>query len=277
MKLKSLIAAAMLATPAIYAENLVVGGDAESGSAAFKGKTVTTVTTAPYAGKASFTLTGQVTTAKTDLIAIDATKNYRLSGVLRSVDPEKRSIACFGLTMYNADKKVIHRTAVWVMPGTETELIAEAPKGTMEIFVKDASAWNKRRTVRSQVAFNAKADLSDLPNFEYTSLVSRVKRADDGNGWVVKFDRPLPKAYPAGTIVRQHNYGASLDCCLAWRAVPAEWTSYSAELKGTAALGTAPGNQFWPGTKFVSVYLMNDAGRKGAAIEFDNIVFEEVK
>ena len=113
MKLQSLIVlAAVAAAPTIHAENLITGGDAESGSAAFKGKTVTTVTTAPYAGKASFSLTGQVTTAKTDLIAVDATKNYRLSGVLRSVDPEKRSIACFGLTMYNADKKVIHRTAV---------------------------------------------------------------------------------------------------------------------------------------------------------------------
>lgn len=276
MKIKSIIAAAVFAIPTLYAENLIVGGDAESGNA-FTGKTLSKVTEKPYAGKASFRVTGKVTTVKTGLIPIDATKNYRLSGMLRSLDDNKRSVACFGITMYDVNRKPIYKTAVWVIPGTETELVTDAPKGTMELLVKDASKWNKRRTVRSQVAFNAKTDLSDLPNFAYTSLVSRVKRADDGKNWIVKFDRPLPQAYPAGTIVRQHNYGASLDCCLAWRAVPATWTKYSAEIKGTATLGTAPNNQFWQGTKYVSIYIFNDAGRKDAALEFDDIVFEEIK
>lgn len=276
MKLQSLIAAAVIASPMVYAANLVVGGDAESGDA-FTGKTVSKVTEKPYEGKASFRITGKVTSVRTALIPIDATKNYRLSGMLRSVDDNKRSVACFGINMYDENRKMIHKTAVWVIPGTETELVADAPKGTMELLIKDGEKWNKRRTVRTQVAFNAKKDLSDLPNFTYTSLVTRVKRADDGKNWIVKFDRPLSKAYPAGTIVRQHNYGASLDCALAWRAVPGTWTKYSAELKGTSPAGTAANNQFWKGTKYISVYIFNDAGRVDAALEFDNIVFEEIK
>ena len=178
--------------------------------------------------------------------------------------------------MFDAEKKLIQKTNVSPIAETETELAAPAAKGTMSILVKDASKWNKRRSVRTQVAFHVKPGYADLPNYEVTSLLSRVKKSSDGNAWEVQFDRPLAKDYPAGTPVRQHSYGASLDCCLSYRPVPAAWTCYFAEIGGQVPVG-APDKQFWNGVKYVAVYFMADASRKGAELLFDDIVFEEVK
>ena len=259
----------------LHGGNLIQGGDAE-GTENPWGKKTTVVTAAPHAGKACYAITETVATANSPLIPVDPAKKYRLSGALKSADGEKLSICCFGIAMYDAGKRPIHKSNVWVVPGTETELAAPAEKGAQEIRITNGDKWNKRRSTRSQVAFNVKGDGSDMPNFELTSLISRVKKSGDGQTWTVIFDRPLGKAYPAGTPVRQHFYGASLDCCLAWRSVPAVWTTYKAEIGGMAPAGQAPANQFWHGCKYVSIYILNDAGRKGAAVHFDDIVFEEI-
>ena len=265
----------LVAVSAVAAENLIPFGDAEGNSHEW-GKKVSVITEQPFAGKACFALTEPLALAKSPVIPIDPSKKYRLKGMLKSADGTKLSVACFGITMLDANKRPINKTQVQIVPGTETVLLQDAPKGIMELRVEDATKWEKRRSVRSQVAFNVKADTSDLPNFETTSLVSRIKRAEDGKGWIVLFDRPLPKAYPAGTTVRQHLYGASLDCCVAWRPVPAEWTAFSAEISGLAPVG-APANQFWKGTAYVYIYLLNDAQRKGATLLFDNITLEVIE
>ena len=48
---------------------------------------------------------------------------------------------------------------------TLTELAAPAIAGTKEFIVKDASKWLQPRSGTNIVAFRAKADCSDLPNF----------------------------------------------------------------------------------------------------------------
>ncbi len=263
-----------LAAP-VLGDNLLRDGDAE-GANPWTPAVVTIVKNDKHGGTAAFSLQKPAVTVKSALIPVDPSKKYRMSGFLKSADPKNLSTTCFGLAMFDGNKKLIQKTNVSPIQGTETELAAPAAKGAMEILVKDASQWNKRRSVRTQVAFHVKPGYADLPNFDVTSLLSRVKKTPDGTAWEVKFDRPLLKDYPAGTPVRQHTYGASLDCCLAYRPVPAVWTRYSAEIGGQVPVG-APDQQFWNGARYAAVYLMADASRKGAELLFDDIVFEEIK
>lgn len=266
--------AVSLAAP-VFGDNLFRDGDAE-GANSWTPAVVTVVKNDKHAGSAAFSLKKAATTVQSVLIPVNPAGKYRLSGFLKSADPKNLSTTCFGLAMFDGNKQLIQKTNVNPVQGTETELAAPAAKGAMEILVKDASQWNKRRSERTQVAFHVKPGYADLPNFDVTSLLSRVKKTSDGKAWEVKFDRPLLKDYPAGTLVRQHTYGASLDCCLAYRSVPAVWTRYSAEIGGQVPVG-APDKQFWNGVKYVAVYFMADASRKGAELLFDDIVFEEVK
>lgn len=263
-----------LAAPA-FGDNLFRDGDAEDTNS-WTPAVVTVVKNEKHGGTAAFSLKKPVTTVKSPLIPVDPSRKYRLSGFLKSADPKNQSTTCFGLAMFDGNKTLIQKTNVSPIQETETELAAPAAKGAMEILVKDASRWNKRRSARTQVAFYVKPGYADLPNFDVTSLLSRVKKTSDGNAWEVKFDRPLLKDYPAGTPVRQHTYGSSLDCCLAYHPVPGEWTRYSAEIGGQVPVG-APDKQFWNGVKYVAVFFMADASRKGAELLFDDIVFEEVK
>ena len=65
------------------------------------------------------------------------------------------------------------------MQGSFTELAAPARKGDNSIVVLDGSKWRKGKV--NEVAFNAKKDESDLPNYATAGEVVDV--VQEGGAW----------------------------------------------------------------------------------------------
>lgn len=72
------------------------------------------------------------------------------------------------------------------MPNTDTVLADAVKKGDKVIKVKDASKWDKRNF--KIVAFNTKADLSDLPNRTFSSNITKLEQK--GDVWEITLQAP---------------------------------------------------------------------------------------
>ena len=207
-----------------------------------------------------------------ELIPVDSGKSYYLEAYLKSVDPEKPASAYFGLLMYDKDKRPINWGNVHVIPGTETELAANADKGAVSVMVVDAGKWPSGDY--HAIAFNVRSDLSDLPNFDISPNIAKIEKKD--GRYEVTLKAPLKESYPAGTKIREHS---SYDVPLFWVGdgwVPNDWKRYVATIGGEAAFGI-PVNMFWKGTRFVRVFVQlgnyNRIPQDGARLLADDIVF----
>ena len=227
-------------------------------------------------GEKTFSLAAPAMRVLSQAVPVNPSRRYRLSGWLRSGAADNLSISCFGLVMQDARGRNILKSNVDAVPRSDTALLQTAKKGAMELTIKDGANWEKRRSVRTMVAFNVKPEFADLPNFELSPIVTRVRKAGDGASCIVTLSKPLEKEYPAETPVRQHRYGEFFYGGIAYSRVPAQWTRFTAEIGGMAVPG-APAGKFWANTKAVRVMLMSDAARKGAELQFSDIIFEEVK
>ena len=151
---------------------------------------------------------------------------------------------------FNGDQRRIGAAHVWGNAASLTELVGPAVRGATEFTVKDASKWKKPTSGSGTniVAFDAKADCSDLPNLKIDYYIKSVTKQADGT-WKIEMRTPLRRSHPAGTLVRQHYDGGHL-CVTA--PLPAD-KPFSAAIK--AAKGLGPCSGAWrPGVKFVQLY-----------------------
>ena len=118
-----------------------------------------------------------------------ATRNY-ISG---NTDTAGASTITMQLARikYNINTKTI--------PGTFTELAAPCKAGDTLLIAKNAGQWPKGRLL--VLAFHAKEDSSDLPNYTLAwNTVKNIKKK--GDAWEVRLTRALPFAAAAGTKLR---------------------------------------------------------------------------
>jgi hypothetical protein len=256
-------------------KNLLLHGDAENGNIWKPEAQIST--DEKKSGQASFALKPDgVLIVRSAVIPIDPAKTYRLSGWFKSASPERKSATCFGLRMLTEKKQHITSTNVTIVPESDTEIVEDAPAGVQSLLVRDASKWLKRRSVRSMVAFQTEPDGSDIPNFNVSSLITRVKKKPDTpDFWEIQLERALAKPVSAGTKVRQHLYGGACNCAIAYRGIPAEWTFFSATLSGKS-INDSPFDKFWPGTVAVEVFVLANASKNGSELFFDDLLFEEI-
>lgn len=259
--------------------NLLRGGDAEKwdefvrwGGGAFRN------TTDPHSGKACFELRGIGSVTSPGLIEIDWSKTYELSGWFKSVRPGQPSRVLFDIRFFTADKRAIgpHNTCP---VSSVSKLLAAASAGDTVLPVAEAD-WPLQGRM-SSVAFHAKADLSDLPNFEVVPLAGIGKTAA---GYQVSLRKPLEEAYPAGTGVRLHRY---LDFPrVAHNKTPYEWTRYSFTIAKDVPPGRRVQDCFWPGAKYVRFVIIHQytsypeplpEGEEPPLLRYDDIVFREVR
>lgn len=199
-----------------------------------------------------------------DFIPIDPTKTYEIRAFLKTADPGGKLKGGFMLRYFDAQKREIPFVGVWSMVGTETALTKDVPKDTpvSDVMPDD---WRTPPPWLYAVAFDAKKDLSDLPNF---TTYLRGK------------DRRLPRAFPAGTIIRLHRY---LDTpCVSGMIVPVR-TKYFLTVSGEAERD-APnektninGNyipKFWNGVKFIKVQGWNRS-KDGQTLVVEDWVVQE--
>lgn len=134
-------------------------------------------------------------------------------------------------------------------------------KGAKSLTVKDASKWKKGK--HDYVAFNAKNDMSDIPNFELAGKITKIEKT--GDVYTISFARPLRKAYPAGTKVRQHRAGGTY-IYTKYGKTPKEWASW----KGKKAQGKVLRK-----ATYLRPMIMINARKKGSGAVFTDFIVEE--
>lgn len=196
-------------------------------------------------------------------IPVKPDKQYILSGNLKSLG-KTPSIAHIGLIMFDKNKKQIDPLNANVVSATATELAVPAKKGDKTILIKDAKGW--KISVIYGVAFNAMPDFSDLPNCDIVPGVLKI--IPRGDVAEVQLNTPLNKDYPAGTKLREHQFGAGFYIYPAFNGgkVPEQWRNYSGTL-GMAKPGESSHSLLRPGTAFVRIIVLpNYRQAKGAAM-----------
>ncbi|NCU32444.1 MAG: hypothetical protein EOM23_05835 [Candidatus Moranbacteria bacterium] len=246
-------------------------GDAEADIANWTKGQVQVTAENPHSGKNCFkTLSTSIVSS--ELIPVDTTKTYKISGWFKSADDKKTNLY-LGLMPLDADKKHIQCVFVNALPGSETELAEPCKAEDTVLKVKDASKWVIKNKY-NHVAFETdnSGAFKDLPNSKITSSIVKVEQ--NGTVWDLTLEKPCGKAYPANTPVRIQRDGATY----MYPVVNAnfqspEWKEITGQVKGLGKSGTS-GLQFWPGTKYVKVIIL---ALNGGMFYFDDVKFEEVE
>ena len=202
---------------------------------------------------------------------VNPSKIYTLSGEFRSVsgEPTKDNM-WFGFLCYDEQGREITSRSVTRVSRGLGEVAVEAPKGSKSIVLKSLPAgWEKLLETSRYFAFDAKADRSDLPNFNLARYVAKsVTKRDDGTV-EVKLANGLGAAVPAGTPVALNTEGDTYQ--FVSRAKPGtDWVS----LSGSFALKAESGIlAFRPTTAAVAIgFFCRD---KSGEIEVRNIKLVE--
>ena len=186
-----------------------------------------------------------LTTAK---FTVDLEKEYTVQVEASAKQPDgKSSWILVGYDVFNKDGKQITSSHVGVLKDTLTSVVEDAPKGATVIKLKDASKYRKAAAV---LAFDAKEDFSDLPNFDISPAVKDIAKKDDV--WEITLSSPLKKDIKAGTAVREHGMGGYL--YVATPNVKADPVSRTGTVKGISKSGWL-GSQ-WPAGTATARFLI---------------------
>ena len=214
-----------------------------------------------------FSFKGKGTLSSVVKLPADPAKKYRLSGEFRAKDGTVPARVYFGLIPLDAEGKQIQPYHIHVIPGSATETVADAKKGDKNLLVRKAS-W-AGQAPHSFVAFNAKDDLSDLPNRDVIYIVPKGIQPD-GDNLKINLSAPLKKDIPAGTKVRQHLAGDTYIYCAGSAYTNNKWTLRTGSVSGVAK-STRSDSLFWPGTAKFQVTIHITGGSKDSVTEFRNI------
>ncbi|MFA6716224.1 MAG: hypothetical protein WCS27_12660 [Victivallaceae bacterium] len=169
-------------------------------------------------GQKAYLVKGKKKIFSKEKFRIDPEKYYKASVWVKAVGNQP-SYAYLGIAPFTEEWKFISSGTVSGIKSTLTKLAASCKASDTVIKVTDGSKWKKGKTFF--VAFNAKEDESDLPNFNYTpGIITNIERK---NGvYNVTLSKPAGKAYPAGTGVREH-YHCAMYIYEKVGAVPVKW------------------------------------------------------
>ncbi len=211
-------------------------------------------------GKCSFTMK--------EFFMVDPAKTYTLTVSARSGNGQKASFMPT-VSQYDAKGRLIHVSHTKTIPGTFTELAAPCKAGDTLLTVKNAEKWQKGKLL--VLAFHAKEDNSDLPN--YTLAWNTVKNIEKkGDVWEVRLTRALPFAATAGTKLRLHENGGSMypaGGCFTDKS----WRTLKGVIKG-AEKNSYSNNRWAPGTVKARLHFLMNHSNENAVTELKNIFIE---
>ncbi|MDD2480233.1 MAG: hypothetical protein PHS31_10115, partial [Victivallaceae bacterium] len=174
---KMLIASAMLAAGALYAQDIELETTESWGNP----KNVKVV------DGNILEMTGRTELRSSTVFEVDPAKTYKISGELRQTAGEAAR-TYVGFVTLDEKKRNISAWNFNAIPGTDTELVEELKPTDTTLKVKDASKWEKR-TKYSRIMLGVADDYSDLPNFNYIAYeITDVKK--DGDVWIATLDKP---------------------------------------------------------------------------------------
>ena len=246
MKKNIICALAILASSLLADEaNLLKNGDFSMGPVNW----ITTGEIVEENGAGALVLKGQnVRAISRQPIPVEAGANYRFSAIVSADKPVHQVL--IGLIPLDAkNRQIIFRNAEGALFNTETTLAEPFEKGTDTLVLAENAIWQEtwNKKLAHNVAFNVKADKSDLPNFD----LMQIKSITTENGkTTVKLTRPTKVAYPAGTALRIHKDGATfIYTSIIRKGFPGEVTE-------AGTVGPNEKLKFRPGTVSMQAFLL---------------------
>lgn len=187
----------------------------------------------------TITTTGRIRLSSVRKFPVDPAKKYTFSYKVKASKSGNWMLG--GFQAYDAKGRLIQSCNVNAVPDSMTTVAKNAPKGSQIIYLKDASKWKNYNG--ASIVTGAKADFSDLPNFNIAAVGFKSVEKD-GDLWKVVLRKPLAQPLDANTSVRLHlPAGALYTCGITY--VSNSWT----RMKGTIKGGTdKPGYSYfsWP-------------------------------
>lgn len=201
---------------------------------------------------------------------IDPDKTYTLTlsvkDNLTDKDPKDKPWVLFGFMVTDKNGRTIMPPNMSVAAGTETVLAADAKKGSKTILVKDASKW--KPAGHFYVCANAKADLSDLPNFTFVGTgIAKIEKK--GDAWEVTLVNPVPADFKEETALRVHVGGGYI---YTGGNIYADnnWKVMTGSIKGMSKSGWF--NNIWPkSTVKAKVIILANWNNKKAELQFKDL------
>lgn len=209
--------------------------------------------------------TGKGELHATDYFKINPLKDTVVSLEARKcVSEEQRVRMLVGFWLWDQENRQIHPRNVAVVTDSMTTLLIPCKKDSKSIMVENASAMKPGMVV----AFEAKEDLSDLPNF-YTShaVIEKIEQQEKGD--IIIFKEAINQEFPDRTIVRAHNaWGGYFYAIIT--ALTTDFKSYS---KTIPSLSSGKADSWWPGavTAEAVLFLLDKE-----MMEFKNFKIETI-
>lgn len=262
MKRRILIAGLAFAAGTLMAGKIIVKEDAEDKTNVLGG---TKISDQAKEGKNAYLVEKVKTIVSKKKFKIDPEKYYVTSVWVKAIGDEP-SFGYLGVMPFDAKNKFIGPHNVTIVKGTFTELAAPCRETDTVVKIKDGAKWKKGNLF--VIAFDAKEDESDLPNFNLTSFggIDNIEKKDGTYELTLK--KPVGKAYPAGTKIREQQYGNTY-VYDKYGAIPIEWTKWQGKPR--------KGSNFRPGTVFGQLILIcNHNKAKDKSMLFDDLTIEEI-
>lgn len=207
--------------------------------------------------KVNWVTNGQVKEeGKSGVLILSAKNNRAFSRQVMEIDGNKDTLQITAdisadkpvqiyLGLIPADKnwKEFYFRNTGCVAGTFTVLASPLVRNTNKVVLKGIVPFKKS----AYIAFNAKADNSDLPNFQ----LERIKSVSTENGnTIVTLANRIRRSYPAGTSVRCHVDGPTYLYSSVLRK------GFPGKVKASGAVGKAAKVKFRPGTAGVKVCIL---------------------
>ena len=216
--------------------------------------------------KAVFVADGLCILISNQSFKVKPNTKYQVSVKAKSLNTTP-TFMLLGLAPFDAKCRLLGHINFDGVQATLTELSRPCNAKDKVIYVKDASKW--QGTNRS-IAFDAKADKSDIPNFNVSnSQVIKVEEVEEDNTWKITFNYPIGFTRPAGTLVRMHRFGGTYHYTKSCD-VQDKWT--------TIAGNNFNSKQFRKGTVSAKAVILCNYGAKGAKgrMAFNELVVKEI-
>ena len=230
-----------------------------------RGKTnwVTVGTVAEEANGGVLTLGGKANRAiSRQVIKVEEGATYKVSAKITS---NKRVQILLGvIPMGRQNYEMYYRHSSGAKPETLTELAEAYVKGSNTVVLKDNPAWKN-----GNIVFNAKADMSDLPNFSYIPI---VKGQIDGDKLILTLRRNLPRNYAVDTPVRFQIPHMGMYGGWSGKPAPAEWKKITWTVSGRAKISTNHALRWWQGADKGAIRIIaNYNHQKNTVLQVRNV------
>lgn len=198
--------------------------------------------------------------------AVDPDAVYELSGKFRTpANQAHLSRFEFGFSPFDEDGKAVTSQGFSNKTDSYGLLAAPVKPGDTKVKVKVAKTWWK-----TEIAFNAKKNFSDLPNKDIHKIKS-LKKIE--GGWELTLHKPVSKAYAAGIGVRNHFSLHRIFTVNRFKKAPKEWTAFSGKISGIEK-GIPYERRWWPNTARSKVFLLVP---QNCALEFKDVVVRKLE